>query len=137
MVVRISMDSAKARGITGKCSGKAGNRDQGSGNSCLSRFVLSHPFRKEREMDGARSVFPVGVGFGVDREVHATAGQEAGATCSSQRARNGWGTECFSGWCRVRRGPGGPRNSRPGGRRYLFFTKNAKWMGHGVFFRLV
>src|SRR5208337_732212 len=73
--------------------GKAGNRDQGSGNSCLSRFVLSHPFRKEREMDGARSVFPVGVGFGVDREVHATAGQEASATCSSQRARNGWGTE--------------------------------------------
>jgi hypothetical protein len=27
--------------------------------------------------------FPVGVEYGVDREVHTTAGQEAGATCSS------------------------------------------------------
>jgi hypothetical protein len=28
--------------------------------------------------------------------------------------------------CRVRRGPGGPRDSRPGGRRYLFFQRAAQ-----------
>jgi hypothetical protein len=28
------------------------------------------------------SIFPICVECGVDREVHATAGQEAGATCS-------------------------------------------------------
>jgi hypothetical protein len=30
------------------------------------------------------------------------------------------GVRDFSHCCRVRRGPGGPRDSRPGGRRYLF-----------------
>jgi hypothetical protein len=31
----------------------------------------------------------------------------------------------FSYLCRVRRGPGGPRDSRPGGRRYLFLQRPA------------
>jgi len=33
--------------------------------------------------------------------------------------------EHFSYGCNVRRGPGGPRDSRPGGRRYLFFQRPA------------
>jgi hypothetical protein len=35
------------------------------------------------------------------------------------------GLEHFSHLCRVRRGQGGPRDSRPGGRRYLFFQRPA------------
>jgi len=35
-----------------------------------------------RRYDGPSVVSPIGVEYGVDREVHATAGQEAGATCS-------------------------------------------------------
>ena len=33
--------------------------------------------------------------------------------------------EHFSYWLRVQRGPGGPRDSRPGGRRYLFLHRPA------------
>jgi hypothetical protein len=33
--------------------------------------------------------------------------------------------EQFSYWRSVRRGPGGPRNSRPGGRRYWFVRRSA------------
>jgi len=49
--------------------------------------LVSHPFRLEREKDGKRNFcgmlkqFPICVECSVDREVHATAGQEAGATC--------------------------------------------------------
>jgi hypothetical protein len=44
----------------------------------------------------AESVFPVGVESGVDREVHATAGQEAGATCSCSDQQPGAKQEIHS-----------------------------------------
>jgi hypothetical protein len=40
--------------------------------------------------------------------------------------------EHFSYLCRVQRGPGGPRDSRPGGRRYLFFQRPATLSQAGV-----
>jgi hypothetical protein len=48
---------------------------------------------------------------------------ESGGVGRRSRHRNI--VEHFSYLCRVRRGPGGPRDSRPGGRRYLFFQRPA------------
>jgi hypothetical protein len=48
------------------------------------KFVVSHPFRKVREKNGAPMLYKE---TSVDRVVHATAGREAGATVSSPAGR--------------------------------------------------
>jgi hypothetical protein len=42
----------------------------------------------------------------------------------SKRRNDRIGLEQFSYWCSVQRGPGGPRDSRPGGRRYWFLRRS-------------